>query len=106
MDMGGVKDKEALKQKLLDAVASVPDKIKMEMCQLTKANSIEGCKLAEVDIVYTPFLNLKKEDRMDTGQVGYKDEAFRTICKNVAKDKDIVKKLEKTKEERAVDFKK
>ena len=27
-------------------------------------------KAAQCDIVYTPFLNLKKEDRMEVGQVG------------------------------------
>merc|ERR1712113_184996 len=69
-----------------------------------KENSIEGCKASDVDIVYTPFLNLKKEERMDTGQVGFKDEAFRKLIKNVAKDKDIVKAIEKTREEKKVDF--
>merc|ERR1711920_98808 len=74
--------------------------ILMEMAQLTKANSIEGCKAAAVDIVYTPYLNLKKEERMDTGQVGFKDESFRTLMRNVEKDKEIVKALEKTREKK------
>ncbi|CAJ1452947.1 unnamed protein product [Effrenium voratum] len=74
------------------------------MAQLTKENSIEGCKAAQCDIVYTPFLNLKKEDHMEVGQVGFKEESFRTLMKNVAKDKDVIKKLEKTREERKVDF--
>lgn len=104
VDLSNVKDKEAAKQKLMDALASVPENILSEMAQLTKANSIDGCKAAEVDIVYTPFLNLKKEERMDTGQVGFKDEAFRILIKNVAKDKEIVKQLEKTREERKVDL--
>merc|ERR1712008_273468 len=104
VDLTNVKDKEAAKQKLMDALASVPENILSEMAQLTKANSIDGCKAAEVDIVYTPFLNLKKEERMDTGQVGFKDEAFRILIKNVVKDKEIVKQLEKTREERKVDL--
>merc|ERR1712012_1069787 len=87
-----------------DAMASIPEKILNEMAQLTKANSIEGCKASEVDIIYTPFLNLKKEERMDTGQVGFKDESFRIILPKVPKDKDIVKRLEKTRRERKVDF--
>merc|ERR1711972_486910 len=103
-DLHGVKDKAVAKQRLLDALAGVPEKVIMEMCQLTKANSIEGCKLSEADIVYTPFLNLKKEERMDTGQVGFKDEAFRKIVKNVEKDKDIIKAIEKTREERNINF--
>merc|ERR1712087_968221 len=89
---------------LLDALESVPQEILMEMAQLTKANSIEGCKAAAVDIVYTPYLNLKKEERMDTGQVGFKDESFRTLMRNVEKDKEIVKALEKTREEKKVNF--
>eukprot|EP00406_Dinophysis_acuminata_P042563 CAMPEP_0179309454 /NCGR_PEP_ID=MMETSP0797-20121207/51663_1 /TAXON_ID=47934 /ORGANISM="Dinophysis acuminata, Strain DAEP01" /LENGTH=227 /DNA_ID=CAMNT_0021019165 /DNA_START=1 /DNA_END=683 /DNA_ORIENTATION=+ len=100
MDLSGVKDKAALQS----ALSSVPEKIVSEMCQLTKANSIDGCKAAECDVVYTPFLNLKKEERMDTGQVGFKDEAFRILVRNVEKDKDIVKALEKTRCEKKVDF--
>mmetsp|Transcript_15141 Transcript_15141/g.46633 ORF Transcript_15141/g.46633 Transcript_15141/m.46633 type:complete len:233 (+) Transcript_15141:1-699(+) len=104
VDLMNIKDKAAAKEKLLEAVASVPEKVIMEMAQLTKANSIEGCKASEVDIVYTPFLNLKKEERMDTGQVGFKDESFRTLLKHVERDKEMVKQLEKTREEKQVDF--
>merc|ERR1719310_22869 len=87
------------------AVDSVPEKVMKEMCQLVKNNSIEGCKEPSCDIVYTPWLNLKKEDRMDVGQVGFKDESFRLLVKAVEKDKEIVKRLEKTqKEEYPFDF--
>merc|ERR1712151_15881 len=104
LDLAGVKDKEEGKKKMHEALQSVPEKIVKEMCQLTKANSIDGCKASEVDVVYTPFLNLKKEERMDTGQVGFKDESFRILVRNVEKDKEIVKVLEKTKVERKVDL--
>eukprot|EP00927_Polykrikos_kofoidii_P085738 TRINITY_DN9403_c0_g1_i1.p1 TRINITY_DN9403_c0_g1~~TRINITY_DN9403_c0_g1_i1.p1 ORF type:complete len:233 (+),score=66.87 TRINITY_DN9403_c0_g1_i1:57-755(+) len=104
VDLFNVKDKDEAKQKLVDAVESVPEAILMEMAQLTKANSIEGCKLSEVDVVYTPFLNLKKEERMDTGQVGFKDASFRKLLKNVPRDKEIIKNLEKTRVERKVDL--
>merc|ERR1740121_1223090 len=104
VDLSGVKDKAVAKQKLMDAVGTVPEDILKEMAVLTKANSIEGRKAAEVDIVYTPYLNLKKEERMDTGQVGFKDESFRMLLRNVPKDKEIVKTLEKTRTERKVDF--
>ena len=36
-----------------------------------KANSIEGCKLNKVDIVYTPVGNLRQTNDMDVGQVGF-----------------------------------
>jgi len=104
VDLSGVKDKALAKEKLMEAVGSVPENILKEMAVLTKANSIEGCKASQVDIVYTPFLNLKKEERMDTGQVGFKDESVRILLKNVAKDKEIEKRLEKTRVEKKVDF--
>lgn len=104
VELAGVKDKAEAKQRLLDAIASVPEEILGEMAQLTKENSIEGCKAAQCDIVYTPFLNLKKEDHMEVGQVGFKEESFRTLMRNVAKDKDVIKKLEKTRVEKKVDL--
>merc|ERR1712176_1267929 len=104
VDLANVKDKEVAKQKLRDALDSVPEDVIKEMCQLTKANSIEGCKLSAVDIVYTPFLNLKKEERMDTGQVGFKDESFRKLIRNVERNRDIEKRIEKTREERKIDL--
>lgn len=100
MDMMGCKDKDAAKLKLKEALDSVPAAVVNEMCQLTKANSIDGCKMAEVDVVYTPFLNLRKEERMDTGQVGFKDEAFRILMKHVEKDKVMIKTIEKTRNEK------
>lgn len=48
------------------------DKAALEdCCQLVKANSIEGCKLNKVDIVYTPVGNLRQTNDMDVGQVGF-----------------------------------
>jgi len=104
MDLMGVKDKEEGKRMLAQMLDSIPKEVVKDMCQLTKANSIEGCKCSEVDIVYTPFLNLKKEERMDTGQVGFKDEAFRKLVTSVEKDKEVLKRLEKTQQERPVDL--
>eukprot|EP00450_Noctiluca_scintillans_P014231 CAMPEP_0194484600 /NCGR_PEP_ID=MMETSP0253-20130528/5882_1 /TAXON_ID=2966 /ORGANISM="Noctiluca scintillans" /LENGTH=232 /DNA_ID=CAMNT_0039324433 /DNA_START=37 /DNA_END=735 /DNA_ORIENTATION=- len=104
VELLGVRDKDTAKQILKDALDSVPQDVIMEMCQLTKANSIDGCKLAQCDIVYTPFLNLKKEERMDTGQVGFKDEHFRILLRNVEKDKEMVKVLEKTRKDVKLDL--
>ena len=42
----------------------------LEDCaQLVKANSIVGSKRNTVDVVYTPWSNLKKTNAMDVGQV-------------------------------------
>jgi hypothetical protein len=93
----------------------------MECAQLVKANSIEGCKMREVKVskytiqvqytgetrhvraylrylvVYTRWRNLKKKHDMDVGAIGFHDA---TKVKNlwVVKDKEIVKKIDKTKE--------
>ncbi|XVF09257.1 hypothetical protein REPUB_Repub07fG0076900 [Reevesia pubescens] len=44
----------------------------LEDCaQPIKANSIQGNKVNNIDVVYTPWLNLKKTPSMDVGQVGF-----------------------------------
>jgi len=51
-----------------------------DAAQLVKANSIVGCKMNDVDVVYTMWTNLKKTDGMDIGQVGMhkeKEASFR-----------------------------
>merc|ERR1712059_76788 len=49
-------------------------------------------------------MNLRKAEDMDIGTIGFKEECFRKIIRNVQKDKEIVKMLEKTREEKAVDY--
>ena len=46
-----------------DDIGDVPQEIVEECAQLTKLNSIEGCKLNHVRIVYTMWKNLKKTTR-------------------------------------------
>lgn len=82
----------------------LPAEVIEEACQITKNNSIEGCKQAEVTIVYTPATNLKKTPSMDTGQVGFKQQAKVKYVLNVKKDKMLIKKLEKTKTEAVVNL--
>ncbi|KAL3113914.1 hypothetical protein niasHT_017864 [Heterodera trifolii] len=67
-----------------------------DCCQLVKANSIEGCKLAYTDVVYTMWGNLKKTGDMVTGQVGFhSDKAVKKV--RVERQKEIVNRLNKTK---------
>jgi len=47
----------------------IPPSVLSDLCQLVKHNSISGSKASTVDVVYTPWSNLKKTDRMDVGQV-------------------------------------
>ena len=51
-----------------DGIDDIPEAIIEECAQLTKANSIEGCKVGNVPIVYTMWENLRKTGDMDVGQ--------------------------------------
>ena len=83
-----------------DTFDTVPDDIVHECSQLTKANSIEGSKLANVRIVYTPWANLKKTVGMADGQVGYHDQANKKFHTVEHRTNAIVNRLEKTKVEK------
>lgn len=52
---------------------ALPPALVEECAQLTKANSIEGNKKDNVNIIYTPWSNLHKNAGMATGQVGFVD---------------------------------
>ena len=65
---------------------------------MTKANSIEGCKKASCGINITWARNLKKTIGMETGAVTFhRPNEVKRI--KIDKDKEIVKKLMKTKKE-------
>ena len=49
----------------------VPSAVLDDCAQLVKANSIEGSKINNVDVVYTLVSNLKKTGEMEVGQVGF-----------------------------------
>jgi hypothetical protein len=55
----------------LDDVAAI---VIEEAAQLVKANSIQGNKMNDIDVVYTMWANLKKTDGMEVGQVGFYKE--------------------------------
>ncbi|XP_046403540.1 coiled-coil domain-containing protein 25 [Ischnura elegans] len=82
----------------------VPTSVIEDAAQLVKANSINGNKMNDVDVVYTMWSNLKKTEGMEVGQVGFhKDREVRKI--RVAKrSNEIVNRLNKTKTERQPDL--
>jgi hypothetical protein len=80
----------------------VPDDIVQECAQLTKANSIEGCKLSHVPIVYTPWSNLRKAEGMADGQVGFHNEQESRITVVEHRINVVVNRLNKTKVEENV----
>lgn len=85
-------------------IDDIPSTVLEDAAQLVKANSIEGNKMNDIDIVYTMWPNLKKTQGMEVGQVGFhKDKDVRKI--HVAKRMNaIVNRLNKTKRSEQVNF--
>ena len=69
-----------------------------ECGQLVKANSIEGCKLASVNVIYTRWRNLNKTSSMEIGAIGFHDSS-KVKKIRIEKDKSIVNNLNRTKQE-------
>ncbi|CAF1247371.1 unnamed protein product [Adineta ricciae] len=80
-------------------VDDIPAEALQDCCQLVKANSIEGCKLNKVDIVYTPVGNLRQTNDMDVGQVGFHVDKHVKQYVVDKKQNEIVNRLNKTKTE-------
>ncbi|CAH0485849.1 unnamed protein product [Peronospora farinosa] len=70
-----------------------------ECAQLVKENSIEGNKKKSISVCYTRWRNLKKTPSMEVGQVGFNHPERVRYYKVEEKNKDIVKRLNKTKQE-------
>ena len=85
----------------LDAIDPEPLE---DAAQLVKANSIQGCKLNNVDVVYTPAANLHKSASMEVGQVGFKNEKQVKKTTVAKKSNDIINRLNKTKKETQPDL--
>lgn len=81
-------------------IDNIPPAVLEDCCQLTKENSIKGCKEPSVALVYTPWENLlKNETTMDIGQVGFKkDKAVKKIT--VTKKNPVINRLNRTKVEK------
>jgi hypothetical protein len=88
-----------------DSIDIIPELVLEDCCQLVKANSIEGNKVNNVTIVYTPWANLKKTNGMDVGQVGFHDPKQVKKYKVLKRKNDVVNRLNKTKEESYPDLK-
>lgn len=85
-------------------IDDIPSTVLEDAAQLVKANSIEGNKMNDIDVVYTTWSNLKKTQGMSVGQVGFhKDKEVRKI--HVTKRiNTIVNRLNKTKRLEEVNF--
>lgn len=52
-------------------IDDIPASVLEDAAQLVKANSIQGNKMNNIDVVYTMWSNLKKTAGMEVGQVGF-----------------------------------
>ncbi|XP_047965051.1 coiled-coil domain-containing protein 25-like isoform X2 [Salvia hispanica] len=65
----------------------------------------EGNKVNNVDVVYTPWQNLKKTASMDVGQVGFYNSKMVRTVRVEKRINEIVNRLNRTKVERTPDLK-
>nr|CAN72066.1 hypothetical protein VITISV_042589 [Vitis vinifera] len=65
----------------------------------------EGNKVNNVDVVYTPWHNLKKSASMDVGQVGFYNSKMVRTVRVEKRINEIVNRLNRTKVERKPDLK-
>jgi predicted ribosome quality control (RQC) complex YloA/Tae2 family protein len=75
----------------------IPSAVIDDCVQLVKANSIEGNKMNNIDVVYTQWSNLKKTASMDVGQVGFHDDKAVKTIRVEKRINEIVNRLNKTK---------
>lgn len=66
----------------------------------SQENSIEGCKKASVTVIYTPWANLRKDGSMAVGQVSFHSDKNVRKYVVIEKDKETLRRLVKSKEER------
>ncbi len=83
---------------------NIPQAVLIECCQVVKANSIEGNKKNNIKVVYTPCNNLKKEQGHDVGQVTFHTTKLLKYMTVERRNNDIVNRLNKTKEEKRIDW--
>ncbi|KHN84661.1 Coiled-coil domain-containing protein 25 [Toxocara canis] len=75
-----------------------------DCAQLVKANSIQGNKMSNIDVVYTPWENLKKTGDMAVGQIGFKDDKKVKKVRVAKRVNEIVNRLNKTERKEDIDY--
>lgn len=80
-----------------ESIDDIPSSLLDDCCQLVKANSIQGNKMSDLEIVYTPWANLKKTAGMVEGQVAFHNEKEVRTVRVEKRINAIVNRLEKTK---------
>jgi len=87
-----------------ESITDVPEAVLQDAAHLCKANSIQGNKLNNIDVVYTKWSNLKKTNGMEPGQVAFhRDKEVKKI--HIEKRvNEVINRLNKTKVEKTIDF--
>ncbi|KAH7295025.1 hypothetical protein KP509_27G029100 [Ceratopteris richardii] len=88
-----------------ETIDNISPELLEDCAQLVKANSIQGNKLNNLDIVYTPWSNLRKTAAMDVGQVGFHNPKLVKTVRVEKRINEVVNRLNKTKVERTPDLK-
>ncbi|KAJ7534900.1 hypothetical protein O6H91_12G009300 [Diphasiastrum complanatum] len=94
-----------LRLKKGQTIDSITSELLEDCAQLVKANSIQGNKLNNIDVVYTPWSNLNKTPIMDVGVVGFRNPRLVRTTRIEKRINEIVNKLNRTKVERTPDLK-
>jgi hypothetical protein len=93
-----------LRLRMGETIDDIPDAVIQDCAQLVKANSIQGSKSNNVDVVYTMWHNLKKTPDMDVGQVSFHKQKEVRNVRVEKKINEIVNRLNKTREDRKPDL--
>uniref|UniRef100_A0A0D9V5N9 NFACT RNA-binding domain-containing protein n=1 Tax=Leersia perrieri TaxID=77586 RepID=A0A0D9V5N9_9ORYZ len=94
-----------LRLKKGESIDSICDGLLEDCAQLVKAHSIQGNKMNNVEVVYTPWSNLKKSPSMDVGQVGFHNPRMVHVVIVEKRVNEIINRLNKTRVERRPDLK-
>lgn len=86
-------------------IDDIPDGVLEDCVQLVKANSIQGNKVNNIDVVYTPWQNLKKTPSMEVGQVGFYNTKMVRTARVEKRINETVNRLNRTKVEGTPDLK-
>jgi len=82
-----------------ETIDSISQNVLEDCAQLVKGNSIEGNKINNVSVVYTPWTNLKKTNAMEVGQVGFHQAQLVRKIQVEKRKNEIMNRLNKTKKE-------
>lgn len=80
-------------------LADVPQEVINDCLQLCKSESIQGNKLPQCTILYTPWHNLRKNRYMKPGEVSFKSLKYCKRKECFARDNKILNRLSKTRVE-------